>query len=192
MSQLDALIATSGESPLGQELTYALAPANTSIVDRKTHVRAYPTSASTLTPTGTKTCRIRLGGDDFIDASTVRLQFTINNLDGTNKLLPLTGGWGCVQQIFLRSGGTELDSIPYYNRFHTQYMYNQITQAEQWGATGITGGFSAVPTATGSFRPKPGTIPANGSLTVIFPLGLSLLSSGKILPTRFSPLELEF
>jgi hypothetical protein len=192
MSQLESLIATAGEGPLGSELTYALAPANTTVVDRKTHVRAYPTSASTLSPTGTKTCRLRLGGDDFVDASSVRLQFTINNLDGSNKLVPTTGGWGCIQQLFLRSGGTELSNIQYYNRFHTQFLFNQITQAEQWGVTGITGGMSAVPTSTGAFRPKPGTIPANGSLTVMFPLAVGMLQSQKILPTRYAPLELEF
>ena len=40
MSQLESLIATAGEGPLGQELSYALAPANTTVVDRKTHARA--------------------------------------------------------------------------------------------------------------------------------------------------------
>ena len=192
MSSLESLIATAGEAPMSSQLSYALAPADTSVVDRKQHCRAYPTGVSTLSPSGTRQCIIRLGGDDFVDASSVRLQFTINNLDSTNKLSPTTGGWGCIQQIFLRSGGVELDNVPYYNRFHTQYMFNQLSQAEQWGVSGICGGMSAVATSSSAFRPKPGTIPAGKSLTVSFPLGLSLLQTGKILPSRYAPLELTF
>ena len=192
MSQLESLIATAGEAPLLQALDYSLAPSSTAIISRRTHLRAYPTSASTFTPTGTKICRIRLGGDDYVDASTVRLQFTINNLDASNKLVPLTGAWGVWQQVYLRSGGTEIDSIPYYNRYHSQYMFNHATQAEQWGWMGIEGGMSTVAVSGGgTFRPQPGTIPAAKSLTVMHPLALSLFSSGKILPTRFAPLELE-
>jgi len=72
-------------------LDFSLPPASTVVIDRRQHCRAYPTSASTLTPTGTRTCRIRLGGDDFVDPHSVRLQFTIKNEDGTNPLQP-TGG----------------------------------------------------------------------------------------------------
>jgi hypothetical protein len=72
MSSLESLISTAGEAPLLDSLSFVLPPASTSVVDRRQHVRAYPTSASTLSPTGTRTCRIRLGGDDFVDSSTIR------------------------------------------------------------------------------------------------------------------------
>ena len=97
MSALESLIATSGESPLQVELDYSLAPASTAIVDRRTNLRAYPTSASSLSPTTTRTCRLRLGGDDMLDASSVRLQFTITNNDELKPLVPTTGA-GAGQQ----------------------------------------------------------------------------------------------
>mgnify|MGYP003340284398 CR=1 FL=1 len=67
MSALEAQIAASGEAPLTTALDFTLPASSTAIVDRKQHCRAYPTSASTLTYNGTRTVRIRLGGDDFVD-----------------------------------------------------------------------------------------------------------------------------
>ena len=72
-------------------LDCTLPAASTAVVDRRQHVRAYPTSASTLSPTQTRTVRLRLGGDDFVDASSIRLQYTINNTDGARALLGVPG-----------------------------------------------------------------------------------------------------
>ena len=138
MSALESLIAASGEAPVHHALDFALPAPSTAVVDRKQHNRAYPTSASTLSLTGTKTVRIRLGGDDFIDPSSIRLQFTINNLEAKN-LCPVTGPWGLWQQVYMRSAGVELDNIPYYNRFHTQYGFNHLTREEQFGPIAIEG-----------------------------------------------------
>ena len=66
MSNLEALLGVAGEAPLSEMLNYELPSVNTSVIDRRQHVRAYPTSASTLTPSGVRTVRIRLGGDTFV------------------------------------------------------------------------------------------------------------------------------
>ena len=130
MSALESLIATSGEAPMMDSLDFSLPPATSAVVDRRQHVRAYPTSASTLTPTGTRTVRIRLGGDDFCDASSIRIQYTINEIAGAggHSLVPWTGPWGAWGQVYLRSNGCELDNIPQYGRFHQQYGWNQLSQ----------------------------------------------------------------
>ena len=95
MSSLESLLSTSGEAPMLDSLDFTLPPASTACVDRRQHVRAYPTSASTLSPNGTRTVRIRLGGDDFIDSHSVRIMYTINELSGTTipptRLQPLCG-----------------------------------------------------------------------------------------------------
>ena len=75
------------------------------MVDRRQHVRAYPISASSLSPTGTQTVRIRLGGDDFVDPHSVRLQFTIVNGDGAHELSTMAGPWCFWGQVYLRSVG---------------------------------------------------------------------------------------
>ena len=191
MSSLESLISTAGEAPLMDSLSFVLPPASTSVVDRRQHVRAYPTSASTLTPTSTRTCRIRLGGDDFVDASSIRLVYTINNLDGTNPLTPLTGPWGAWSQVYLRSNGVELDNIPHYGRFHQQYGWNHLQQSEQFGEAAICGMNGSWATTDQGNQPSMGTIAKSSSYTVMHKMYLSLFSSGKMLPTRYCPLELE-
>lgn len=192
MSALESLISTSGEAPMLDSLDFTLPPASTAVVDRRQHVRAYPTSASTLAPNGTRTVRIRLGGDDFIDASSIRLQFTINETGGANPLTPAAGPWGAWSQVYLRSNGVELDNIPQYGRFHQQYGWNQLSLLEQFGEAGVCGmGGSWVTTGVATNQPAMGTIAAGGSYTVLHKMYLSLFSSGKLLPTRYAPLELE-
>ena len=196
MSALESAIAVSGEAPMLDSLDFSLGPSNTAIVDRRQHVRAYPTSASSLSPSSTRTFRIRLGGDDFVVADSIRLQYTISETGGANPLVPLAGPWGAWSQVYLRSNGVELDNIPQYGRFHQQYGWNQLSQLEQFGEaaiTGMAGSWNGVATALApqSNYPAMGTIAKGSSYTVMHKLHLSLFSSGKMLPTRFAPLELE-
>ena len=123
MTTLESMIATAGEAPLIDSLDFSLPPASTSVVDRRQHVRAYPTSASTLTSTTTRTVRISLGGYEFVDPAAMRIQYTIVNGDGANHLVPASGPWGMWQQVYERSGGVELANIPNYGRFHQQFAW---------------------------------------------------------------------
>ena len=191
MSALESLISVSGVAPLLDGLDFSLPPASTAVTDRRQHVRAYPTSASTLSPTGTRTVRIRLGGDDFIDPHSVRLQYTIVNGSATLPLNPVCGPWGMWSQLFERSNGVELSNIPYYGRFHNQYGWNQISMAEQYGEAGICGMGGSFAAPIGGHRPGNGSIPANGHYTVMHRLLTTMLTSGKMLPTRYAPLEIE-
>lgn len=193
MSALESLIATGGEAPMIDSLDFTLPPASTAVVDRRQHVRAYPTSASTLTPTGTRTCRIRLGGDDFVDAASVRLMYTITE-GGSGPLVPVSGPWGCWSQLYLRSNGVELDNIPQYGRFHQQYGWNQLTLEQQYGEaaiSGMGGSWGSGPTGAAAPAPSMGTLATGSSYTVMHKVYTSLFSSGKLLPTRYAPLELE-
>lgn len=79
MSALESLLAAGGESPLQDSLSFTIPAAWTAVAQRKPNVRAYPTSASTLSPTGTRMCRIRLGGNDWFDPASLRLVYTIKH-----------------------------------------------------------------------------------------------------------------
>jgi hypothetical protein len=191
MSSLESMLASSGEAPVHPALNYELPAVSTAIIDRKQHCRAYPSSASSLNLANTRTVRIRLGGEDFIDVSSIRLMFTIKNDNSTHYLYPTTGPWGVWQQCYLRSGGQELDNIPYYNRWHTQYGFNQLSRAEQFGSVGVEGLHMSKVDAAGTFRPETGDINANGSITVMHRLHFSVFSAGKLWPVKFAPLEIE-
>ena len=192
MTSLDSMIATAGEAPLANSLDFSLPPASTAIVDRRQHKRAFPTSASTISYTqGTKTVRLRLGGDCFVDPHSIRLMFTIRNGDATNALSFQQGPWGAWGQVYLRSSGVEIDNILAYGRHHQQFMWNNLSQAEQFGEAGITGLHGSWAGGTPLNVPRLGTIAAGQSYTVMHKLALSILAAGKMLPVRYCPLELE-
>jgi hypothetical protein len=180
-----------GEAPIHPSLLYELPAPSTAVVDRKQHVRAYPSSASSLSLNGTRTVRIRLGGSDsFVDPSSIRLQFTIENKE--NKWLrPHTGPWGAWGQVYCRSNGVELDNIPAFGRYFQQYNWNHLTRGEQYGTVGVEGMHVSEGTTALSYKPKVGHIEANSSFTCMHRLPLSLLNSGKLLPVSVAPLEIE-
>ena len=189
MSALESMIASApgGEAPVLSALAYELPAPSTAITDRKQSCRAYPTSASTLTFTGTRSVRIRIGGEDFIDPSSLRIMFTINNT-GAGNLAAQTGPWGVWSQAFLRSNGVELDNIPYYGRFHQQYGFAQLSLMDQLAA-GNEGLGSSKWNPDGQYEIS--DINAGLSLTVMHRLHFGLLSSGKLLPVKYAPLEIE-
>jgi hypothetical protein len=188
MSALEAVIAASGEADLLQGLSFDLPPATTAIVDRKQGCRAYPTSASTLVPNGTKSCRIRLGGNDFVDPSTIRLQYNLTNTDASKILCPAVGPWGPFGLVRLLSSGCEVDNLPAYNRFHELHGWRLMT-TEQQAAEAVYGWHSA---SNGTPHPTPGQIPAGASITVSFKPLLSLFTAGKFLPLRYASLDTEW
>ena len=139
MSALESMIASGGEAPINPALAYELPAPSTAIVDRQQHVRAYPSSASSLSFTGTRTCRIRIGGEGFVDPSSLRVQYTITNGASDKYLRPVSGPWALWQQVYCRSGGVELDNIPHYGRWHNQYGWLHLDREAQWGSVGIEG-----------------------------------------------------
>ena len=195
MSSLEALIASAGEGPLQDSLSYTLPQASSAIIDRKTICRAYPTSASTVGPSGTKTVRIRLGGDGFVDSSSVRLCYQLTNTDATmvngvltpNPLSPAVGPHGVWSQVRELSNGVEVTSLPNFNRMYQLHGLNlgSLENQYQEAAFGWGGGWN------GTSRPTQGVIIGNTSVQVSHKLTTTLLSSGRILPIRWMPCELE-
>jgi len=193
MSALDSLISTAGEASLLSGMDYSVIPSSSAVVDRKTHVRAYPTSASSLTPTS-RTCRIRLGGSNMIESGSVRLMFTINNLSLTTSLIPLGGPWCAWGLVRLLSGGTEIENINLYGRHHELFSWKLLPFQDQWAeanVTGLHGSFDGTNGLLKQSEPYVGKIEAGEKVTVIHKLNLSMFNSKKILPMAFCPLDLE-
>ena len=194
MSALDSLISSGGEASLLESLSFDLPPASTAVVDRKQGCRAYPSSASTLSTSGTKTCRIRLGGNDFCNPESVRLQFQINNRSGL-AMYPASGPHGVWASVRLLSGGVELDNIPCYARHHDLHGCQLMTTEQRWSEAiyGTGGSFERVAGSLNpaKLRPDQGAIAPNGNVIVSHKLLLSLFTAGKMIPLRYAPLELE-
>ena len=209
MSALEAVISAGGEAELGSLFSYDLNPASTAVVARKQGCRAYPTSASTLTPTGTRTCRIRLGGDAFVSPSSLRLRYTLTNLDttplsgATNSasvpsgglgldLAPVSGPWCVWSLVRVMANAVEIDNIPQYGRMHELMAWRLLTQEQQFTEAmyGWHSSYTASP-ANGP-HPVPGMIAGGASVTVSHKLMTSLTTQNKFLALRYAPLDLEF
>jgi hypothetical protein len=104
---------------------------------------------------------------------------------------PYTRPWGVWGTVRLLSGGCEIDHLSDYGRFHTQYFFNQLTMAEQWGSAAIEGMHVSDTSADNKSQPKMGEINGGASFTCVQKLGLSLFSNQKLLPVKFAPLEVE-
>lgn len=181
------MIANTGEAPMHPSLTYELPAPSTAVVDRKQSCRAYPSSASSLSLDNTRTVRIRIGGEDFVDPSSIRLMFTIKNgADGV--LRPVTGPFGVWQQAYLRSSGVEIDNIPYYNRWHQQMGYLNLKREDQL-AVGIEGLGTNLLRDNGLY--EIGDIAGQQAITCMHRLHFSLFNAGRLLPVKYAPLEIE-
>ena len=87
-----------------------------------------------------------------------------------------------------------MDDIPLYGRFHQQFGWNHLSQLEQFGEAGLCGfggSWTVAADVAQTNRPGIGGIGQGSAYTVMHKMHLSIFSSGKLLPTRYMPLELE-
>lgn len=159
------MIAARPDAGLLPGFDYTIIPSSSSVVDRKQGVPAYPTSASSLSPSGTRTARIRLGGDAFCDSSSVRLSFVIRNKDPLKYLKPLVGPWGCWAAVRVLSNGTEIERLDMYCRHHELFGYQLLPFNDQWSEAAVCGLHGSWDNTTSVLQPALGTIDRNGSLT---------------------------
>ena len=193
MSVLDSILAQAGEAPMLSSMDYSIIPSSSSVVDRKQCVSAYTVSATSVTPTD-RNVTIKLGTDHFVDASSLRLSFSIVNKDASKILQPMCGPWCCWGNIRLLSQGTLIEELPMYGRHHELFGYQLLPFQEQWSEASVCGLGGSWDTATGLMyqgQPKIGKIEPGERAAVLHKLHLSLFNSGKTLPCRFMPLEVQ-
>ena len=64
-------------------LSFKSAPGASYVTNRRS-VTFYPQGGNSYSPTGVKVIRIALTGDGWLDPSTLRVMFDLNNLDATS------------------------------------------------------------------------------------------------------------
>ena len=101
------------EDYLTDSISFKLQPGASYVTDRRS-VTFHPSGSNIYKPVqGTKVIKITLTGDQWLDPSTVQLQFDLNNAkSGTNQDLYLLGG----PHVFFRRmrrlcGGTIVEDI---------------------------------------------------------------------------------
>ena len=117
-------IANGVEDKLIDGLSFKLNPGASYVVDRRS-VTFNPQGSNIHMPgQGTKLIRILLTGDNWMDPSTFRIMFNLNNLDTTTppalpkNLRPLGGPWTFFRRMRILCAGQLVEDIMDYNRIH--------------------------------------------------------------------------
>ena len=183
------------EDKLIDGLSFKLNPGASYVTDRRS-VTYHPQGSNIYKPVaGTKLIRILLTGDNWLDPSTLRIMFTLNNdeTDTAKKLRPLSGPWSFFRRMRILAAGQLVEDIDNYNRIHEMMSlvvakdsrnndaseaFGQIWDAQQWRNGQLTAeNFSGIPAAS--------------SLQVLFTPLSGLLNQNKMLPIRYAPITIE-
>ena len=166
-------------------------------------VSYYTSGAGTFSsPSGVRVIRINLTGlgDCWLDPTTVRLQFTIHNVDTRDKyVLESFSGPHCFfDRVRLLAQGTVIEDVQQYHRTHEMLM-EQLTPRLHRIGEGIEGfGTSITDSLLGaagdqSLDPAIAVIPAGKKLTVLMRPCLGfILGCQKVIPLHHCPITFEF
>ena len=111
-------IANSAEDYLIDGLSFKLSPGASYVTDRRSVTWFTSGSQILVSGQGARVCRIQENSDGWIDPSTVRLHYTLNNTSSTLTLRPIGGGWSMFSRVRCMMGGSIIDDISSYNRTH--------------------------------------------------------------------------
>ena len=172
------------EDFLIEGLSFKLSPGASYVTNRRS-VSYFPSGSDTYSPSsGVKVIKLKLNGSDWLDPSTVKLMYTLNNKDTTNDLTILDGPHSFFRRMRIIIGGQICEDIDDYNRVHQ--LMTVLTSSEVRKNDAIEGstpwdyGTAEVIGSGGTHKRKLG-----------FKLLSGLLNQGKYLPIRYCPLEIE-
>ncbi len=188
-------IANGIEDKLIDGLSFKMQPGASYVVDRRS-VTYHPQGSNIYkVGAGTKLVRILLTGDNWLDPSTLRIMFTLNNDEATTgkELRPLSGPWSFFRRMRILAAGQLVEDIDNYNRIH-EMMHTLIAKESRENDSAEAFGQSFDPqkwyTKEISATNYDGIDPSKG-LTVLFKPLSGLLNQNKMLPVRYAPITIE-
>jgi hypothetical protein len=177
------------EDSLIDGLSFRLPNSANFIQDRRS-VTFFPSGGDGYTPRGVKMIKFHIAGTDWIDPSTVRVQFKLNNLSAQAPLTPLNPlPANFFRRLRIIAGGQVIEDIDYYNRIYNlvhTLLPSERRQNDYNEGFGMPLGPAAHESGlhVASLRP-PEAIVANGNRVVMFPLMCGLFNQTKFLPIRY-------
>ena len=185
-------MANAVEDKLIDGLSFKMNPGASYVTDRRS-VTFHPQGSNIYkTKEGTKLIRILLTGDHWMDPSTIRVLFQLNNDEATDSgkaLRPLSGPWSFFRRMRVLAAGQLVEDIDQYNRIHemTQFLVAGESRVNDTAeAFGITHDKQAKITAAQYNGIKPGQ-----GMQVLFKPLSGLLNQSKMIPLRYAPITIE-
>jgi len=185
-------IANSVEDKLIDGLSFKMQPGASYVTERKS-VMHHPQGSNNYEPgAGTKLIRILLTGDNWLDPSTLRVMFSVNNREaaGSGRELRVPSGpWSFFRRMRILVAGQLVEDIDQYNRIHEMFSFlvaedsNMNDSAEAFGFVHN----KHLPVNQVTFQ----GIAAGQSLAVLFKPLSGLLNQDKMIPLRYAPVTIE-
>ena len=188
-------VANTVEDRLVDGLSFQLKPGASYVTERKS-VTYHPQGSNIYSTNGTKLIKLLLTGDQWLDPSTFRIMFELQNNEnpangnGHMQLRPLGGPHTFFRRMRILCGGQVVEDIDNYNRVHQMFTIlnakdaNINERAEAFGQQ-----FDNHQTAF-STHTVAGIAPGEAQ-TVLFKPCSGLFNQPKMLPIRYMPITVE-
>ena len=180
------------EDALVPELDFKIKPGASYVTGRR-NCSFFSMGGNTYSPTGVRVIRFQLASDGWLDPSSVRVMYTLQNDDGNaNHLLrPLGGPATFFRRFRVICGGTVVEDINDWDRMSHLF---EIMCTDEYTKDKETEGFGfpiyrdGMPILSGD--PVRG-IPGNRNKTVLFKPLSGLFTQQKMLPLRYCSIIVE-
>ena len=188
-------VANTVEDRLVDGLSFQLKPGASYVTERKS-VTYHPQGSNIYSTNGTKLIKLLLTGDQWLDPSTFRIMFELQNNEnpangnGHMQLRPLGGPHTFFRRMRILCGGQVVEDIDNYNRVHQMFTIlnakdaNINERAEAFGQQ-----FDNHQTAFD--RNNVAGIAPGQAQTVLFKPCSGLFNQPKMLPIRYMPITIE-
>ena len=188
-------VANTVEDRLVDGLSFQLKPGASYVTERKS-VTYHPQGSNIYSTNGTKLIKLLLTGDQWLDPSTFRIMFELQNNEnpangnGHMQLRPLGGPHTFFRRMRILCGGQVVEDIDNYNRVHQMFTIlnakdaNINERAEAFGQQ-----FDNHQTAFD--RNNVTGINPGEAQTVLFKPCSGLFNQPKMLPIRYMPITVE-
>ena len=167
-------------------------PNSANFITNRRSVSYTPSGGNDFSPQGVRHIKFPIAGTDWVDPSTIRVQFRLSNRDPQHPLLlinPLPANF--FRRVRILAGGQVIEDIDYYNRVYnmvhtllpSERRLNDFTEGFGHGR-GINNAGTTADFHSGTlFLPE--AIPVGQSRTVMFQLMCGLFNQSKFLPLRY-------
>ena len=186
-------IANGMEDKLIDGLSFKLAPGASYVTDRRS-VTYHPQGSNIYMPgAGTKLIRILLTGDNWLDTSTCRIMFNLNNTDQLKELKTISGPWSFFKRMRVLCAGQLVEDIMEYNRIHEMFhilIAKESRENDAAEAFGITFDHYAWHQGLLTAANYNGIQPMEAMSVLFKPLS-GILNQNKMLPLRYAPITIE-
>ena len=155
-----------------------------SYVTNRRSISFYSSGSDTYSPSsGVKVIKLKMNGTDWLDPSTVKVQFDITNNHASETLTFLSGGHAFFRRMRVLCQGQVVEDIDSYNRVCEMFNLFQSTANRKNDA------IEGAPTWHSVSTPE--TLAATKKRTMSMKLCSGLLNQTKMLPIRYAPIEIE-